>query len=304
MTTDDTAPALVARGRRLPTGRPLLMGVVNASTDSFSDQGEARSLDTQLAHALRLLDEGADVLDVGGQSAITNVPEIGVDVELARVLPLVEAVVAARPDAVVSVDTYRPEVVRAALGAGAAIVNDVSNLAYPEVAGLCAEAGAALVVMHTRARPKQRLQQADLYDDVVADVVDRVSASIEVARAHGLDERSIVVDPGVDFAKTPFQSIQLLRGIDRVAALGRPVLLALSRKDFVGALTLRPPAQRLAGSLGAVAAVGPRPGFLFRVHDVAATADLLTVLRALDGSLEVGPDLVLPDLIRHEARPG
>ena len=281
------------------------MGVVNASPDSFSDGGE-HGADARVAQAVALAEDGAVLLDVGGQSAITGVPEITVDEELARVLPVVEGIVAARPDVLISVDTYRPEVVAAVLAAGAGLINDVSGLLYPEVAGLCAEAGAGLVLMHTRARPKERRADPALYDDVVADVVDFLGTKLDEAVALGVPAEGIVLDPGPDFAKTPAQTVAVLRSIGRVRTLGRPVLLALSRKDFVGAITWRQPRQRLAGTLAAIGHLthDDPTGWILRVHDVAATADYLKVTDVLAERTDIPPDLELPmDLRREKPRP-
>jgi dihydropteroate synthase len=277
---------------------PLIMGVVNASPNSFSDGGEATSLDTQLARAETLLAAGADLIDVGGQSGVTNEAEIPVEEELRRILPLVEAL--ADRDVLVSVDTYRPEVVEATLEAGAAIVNDVSGLLYPEVAAICASAGAALVVMHTRALPKQRVDRPDLYDDVVDDVVGFLHERIAVAEEQGLPREHVIVDPGPDFAKTPAQTVRVLRELDRVEALARPILLALSRKDFLGAITGRPPRERLAATLAAIAGLSGRPGQILRVHDVAEVRDLLRVLAVMRGDAELTEDAVLAEHLRRE----
>jgi len=273
--------------------------VVNTNPDSFSDPG-ARSLDKVVARAVRLFGDGADLLDLGAQSAITNRPPMDAEAEIALVVPAVEAVLAACPDAVISVDTYKPAVVEAALDAGAHLVNDVSGLRDPTVARLCAAYGAGLVVMHTTAAPLTRLQDPDRYTVVAAEVASFLAARVSEAMAQGVPRDSIVVDPGVDFSKTPAQSVALLRDIGRIVALGHPVLLALSRKDFVGALTGRPPSQRGPGTLGAVAAVRRIPHQILRVHDVAATRDFLLVLDTVDGALEPDGDLRLAEHLRHE----
>ena len=282
----------------LDLSRPLVMGIVNASPDSFSDVGVGHTVDARVDRALAALDAGADLLDVGGQSGITGVPEIAEQEEVDRVVPVVRGILAARPDAVISVDTYRPAVTRAVLDAGAAIVNDVSCLLHEDVAVACGEAGAALVVMHTKARPKHRLQDPDAYDDVVGEVTAVLRDRLARARELGVAAEGTIVDPGVDYAKTPAQTIALLRGLEPIRALGRPILWALSRKDFVGALTGRPPQERGAGTLAAIAHVGTAPGSIFRVHDVAATVDHLAVARALAGEVAVPADLHLDDRLR------
>ena len=275
------------------------MGVVNANRDSFSDPGP-RLLDAVVDGAIRQLDEGAAIVDVGAQSAITGRAPVDAAAEAELVAPVVEAILEARPDAVVSVDTYKPAVAEAVLAAGAHLVNDVSGLGDRAVARLSAAYGAGLVVMHTSGPPLTRLQQRDRYADVAGEVAAFLGRQVEVALAEGVPAESVVVDPGVDFTKTAAQSVALLRGIDRVVALGHPVLLALSRKDFVGALTGRSPARRGPGTLGAIAAVRHVPGQILRVHDVAATRDFLAVLDAVAGRVDVPDDLVLPDHLRHE----
>lgn len=278
---------------------PLVMGIVNANADSFSDPG-ARSPDEIVARALALVAAGAGALDVGSQSAITGRAPADAAGEAAAVAPVVRAVVARCPGVLVSVDTYKPAVVEAALDAGAHLVNDVSGLRDPVVARLCAGAGAGLVVMHTAAPPLTRLQDPGLYSEVSSEVAGFLAARIALAVKAGVDERSIVVDPGVDFTKTPAQTVELLRHLGPVVALGRPLLLALSRKDFVGALTGRPPAGRDAGTLGAVAALRHVPDQILRVHDVAGTVDMLRVLDVLTGEEPPPPGLALAEELRHE----
>ncbi|MBV8430725.1 MAG: dihydropteroate synthase, partial [Solirubrobacterales bacterium] len=241
-----------ARGALTLGGRPWLMGIVNATPDSFSDTGEHRTLEARLELAGRLLREGADVIDIGGESGVTNRPPVAVDEEIERVVPLISRV-ANELGAVVSVDTYKPAVARAALAAGAALVNDVSGLRDPALAEVCAEFGAGLVLMHTRAAPKQKLLDPSLDGQVVADVERFLNQRIGLALERGMTFEQLMLDPGPDFGKTPAQTVEALRGLERLHDLGRPLLLAVSRKDFIGALTGRPPRQRLAGTLAAVA---------------------------------------------------
>jgi dihydropteroate synthase len=287
-------------GRPLDLTRPVLMGVVNANPDSFSDPGH-RPLEAQLDQVRRMAGEGAAVIDVGGQSGITNVPEVDPREEIRRVVPLVEAITAELPDVVVSVDTYKPPVAEAALRAGAHIVNDVSGLRSPDLAPLVARHDAALIVMHTAAPPKTRLQTTDLYTDVVAEVGRFLAAKVAEAVRAGVHPESIVVDPGPDFTKTPAQTVRVLRHLADLNPEGLPMLLALSRKDFIGALTRTRPKERLAGTLAAIAAVGTGPGVILRVHDVAEVDRFLTVLDALRGTAEVDPELRLADELRWAA---
>lgn len=278
--------------------RPWLMGVVNANADSFSDAGRYATLEAQVARAQELLDAGADIIDVGGESGITNRPESSAEDEIARVVPLIERVAAS--GALVSVDTYKPAVAEAAVAAGARIVNDVSGLRDPALADLCAATGAALVLMHTRAAPKQRLQDPALYDDVVADVVAFLRERMELALERGVQRAQLILDPGPDFAKTPAQTVAILRRLDALHELSRPVLLAISRKDFLGAITGRPPAARDAGTLAALSFGADAGAQIFRVHDVAAAADFLAVRAVLRGEEELAPDAALADELRHE----
>ncbi len=291
--------AVAAAGRTLALGeRPWLMGIVNASPDSFSDAGAYPDLESRVRRARSLLEAGADIIDIGGESGITLRPRVEVAEEIARVVPLVERV-AGELGAVVSVDTYKPAVAEAAIAAGAAIVNDVSGLRDAELAAVCARTGAALVLMHTRAAPKQRLQDPGLYDDVVADVVAFLGERVQAAVAQGVREEQLILDPGPDFAKTPAQTIALLRRLEELHALDRPLLLAASRKDFVGALTGRAPGDRLAGTLAALGHGVDAGAHILRVHDVAAAADFLAVRAALRGDVEVDEALALDDAIRH-----
>ncbi len=279
--------------------RPWLMGVVNASPDSFSDGGVYGDLDGRLELARRLLEEGADIIDIGGESATTGALPVAVERELELVVGLVEGV-ARGLGALVSVDTYKPQVAAAAIAAGARIVNDVSGLRDPALAEVCARSGAALVVMHTRAAPRQRLQDSGLYGDITGEVLEFLGERMHLALERGCRPQQLIVDPGPDFAKTPAQTVQLLRELDRLHELERPLLLAISRKDFIGALSGRSPRERLAGTLAALAHGVEHGAHIVRVHDVREAADFLRVRAALAGELSVDPQLALQDELRHE----
>jgi dihydropteroate synthase len=277
------------------TGPPLLMGVVNATPDSFSDTGELPDLEARAARAAAHVAAGAAIVDVGGESAVGGRPPVTASEEIERVAPLV-ARIAAEHDVLVSVDTYKPEVAAAAIAAGAGMVNDVSGLGDPALADVCARSGAALVVMHTRVAPKGTLLDPGAYADVVEDVVGFLAERVALARSRGVGEEQIVLDPGPDFAKTPAQTVAVLRRLDAVRALGRPVLLAVSRKDFLGAITGRAPAERGAATLAALAAGIDAGASILRVHDVAAAADFLAVRAVLRGERELAPeDGLTPD---------
>jgi dihydropteroate synthase len=292
--------ALEAAGRRLELGdRPLLMGIVNATPDSFSDAGESRTLEQRVELAVAMLAAGADMIDIGGESGVTNRPPVDSAEEARRVVPLIERVTA-ELGALVSVDTYKPSVARAAIAAGAAIVNDVSGLRDPDLATVCAETGAALVLMHTRVAPKQKLLDRRYESGVVEDVLGFLAERIELARDRGVAFEQLIVDPGPDFAKSPAQTVEALRSLHRLHELERPILLAVSRKDFVGAITLRAPRQRLAGTLAAVGHGVDAGAHILRVHDVAQTADFLAVRDVLAGRLELDPGLRLPEDLRRE----
>jgi dihydropteroate synthase len=279
--------------------RPWLMGIVNATPDSFSDGGRHGTLGERVELARELLAAGADILDIGGESARTGHPPVEVGEEIARVVPLIERV-AGEPGAIVSVDTYKLPVARAAIAAGAKIVNDVSGLRTPGLAELCAQTGAALVVMHTRAAPRERMQDPALYADITGEVLAFLRERVVTALDAGVDREQLILDPGPDFAKTPAQTIELLSHLGRLHELGLPVLMAISRKDFIGALTGTAPRERLPGTLAALAHGVDAGAHVFRVHDVSAARDFLTVRSALSGESVPSTDLALADELRYE----
>jgi dihydropteroate synthase len=265
-------------------GRPLVMGIVNANPDSFSEDVRDDTLERQVERAMSLVADGADIVDVGGESGVTYNEPTPAEREIERVAPLVERLAA--EGVTVSIDTWKPEVARAAIAAGAAMLNDVSGLRDPEMASLAADSGAALVVMHTRAEPKQA-SFPDYAGDVVGDVEAFLGERMAQARAAGVADEQLVLDPGPDFAKTPQETVAVLRALPRLHALGRPLLLAVSRKYFLGAITGRPPAERLASTLAAAAWAVDAGAAILRVHDVAEVRDLLAVKAVLDGRDDV-----------------
>jgi dihydropteroate synthase len=277
------------RDRTLEIGpTPLLMGIVNATPDSFSDGGDHPTLEARVAHGVRLLEEGANLLDVGGESARGDSPAVDAEEEIARVVPAVAQLTA--HGALVSVDTYKPEVAARAIEAGAVLVNDVSGLRDPGVADVCAETGAGLVVMHTRVDPKGTLLDPERYEDVVGDVVAFLRERMDVALGRGVGFEQLLLDVGPDFAKTPAQTVDVLRAVEPLRALGRPLLWAVSNKDFVGAVTGRGPRQRLAGTLAALSFGADMGAAVLRVHDVAAAADFLRMRAVLRGDVALAPD--------------
>jgi dihydropteroate synthase len=293
-------PLRTSTGTLTLGGRPWLMGVVNATPDSFSDAGLHSSLDQRVALARALVEAGASLIDIGGESGVTNRPPVAPEEEIARVVPLIERV-AGELGARVSVDTYKPPVARAAIAAGACIVNDVSGLRDPELAEVCAQTGAGLVLMHTRAAPKKKLLDRSYDGRIVADVRSFFGERIELSLARGVAFEQLMLDPGPDFGKTPAQTVDVLRHLGDLHDFGRPLLLAVSRKDFIGAVTGRPPRARMAGTLAAVAHGVEAGAHVLRVHDVAETADFLAVRAALEGETEVDAGLLLAEDLRRSA---
>jgi dihydropteroate synthase len=299
------APARVFQTTRgaLPLGgRIRLMGIVNATPDSFSDAGVARTLEQRVALAREQLEAGAELIDIGGESGATDRPAVTATEEIERVAPLIDRV-AGELDALVSVDTYKPEVALAAIAAGAAIVNDVSGLRNPELADVCAQTGAGLILMDTLAPPKVKLLDRSRDGRIAAEVRAGLAAQIDLACARGVRPEQLMLDPGPDFSKTPSQTIEVLRALGDLHDFGRPLLLAISRKDFVGALTGRAPRERLAGTLAALGHGIEAGAHVARVHDVAAAADYIRVHAALSGELPVASDLRLDESLRRQ-RPG
>jgi dihydropteroate synthase len=292
-------PLLTARGTLALGGRPWLMGIVNATSDSFSDAREHQTLEQRVQLARSLLADGADLIDVGGESGVTNRPAVTPEEEIERVVPLIERVVG-ELNAIVSVDTYKPQVALAAIEAGASIVNDVSGLRDPALADVCAQTRAGLVVMHTRAEPKQKLLDPAFDGRIVADVELFLRERITLALERGVAFEQLLLDPGPDFGKTPAQTVEALRALNRLHALGRPLLLAVSRKDFVGAITGRAPRARLGGTLAAIAHGVDAGAHMLRLHDVAATADFLAVRAALRAEAALDPSVRLADGLRWE----
>jgi len=259
------------RGGTVPLGRPVVVGIVNVTPDSFSDGGNFFLPAAALAQAERLLADGADILDVGGESTRPGAATVTTDEERRRVLPIIRAVHERWPNVSVSVDTVKAGVAASALEAGASIVNDVSGLrADPAMAGVCVEYRAGLVIMHSRGTVADMATYAHAAygDDVTGVVVDELRRQIDVALAAGVDAEAIVVDPGIGFSKRSLQSLTVLSELPRVAALGYPILVGVSRKRFIGEITgVTIPADRVEGSIGANVAAFARGAQLFRVHD-------------------------------------
>ncbi len=266
--------------RVLTLDRARVVGILNVTPDSFSDGGRHFAPADAVAAAQRMRAAGADLLDVGGESTRPDAVAPEPAVELRRVVPVIERIVA-EVGLPVSVDTRRASVARAALAAGAEIVNDVSGLAHdPGMAALVAETGAGVIVMHMRGEPAT-MDRLAVYDDVVAEVARELAVQRDRALAFGVAPEAIVLDPGLGFAKTAEQSLALLAGLEALAALGHPVLVGPSRKRFLGAVTGRPVAERDAATAAACVAARLQGASLFRVHDVAAAKEALAVADAI-----------------------
>jgi len=250
------------------------MGIVNVTPDSFSDGGRFDSAAAAIDFAQALRAQGADILDVGGESTRPGAAPVPEDVELARVLPVVTAL--ARDGALVSIDTMKPGVMRVALDAGAAMVNDVRALRAPGAMEAVAGSAAAVCLMHMQGEPRS-MQVAPHYDDVVGEVTAFLAARAAACEAAGIARERIAVDPGFGFGKSVAHNLALLRGLEAIAALGYPVVAGLSRKRTLGALTGRPSGDRLAASVAAALAAVARGAAIVRVHDVEATVDALRI---------------------------
>jgi dihydropteroate synthase len=256
-----------------------LMGIVNVTPDSFSDGGLFLDAAVAVEHGTRLAAEGASILDVGGESTRPGAAPVAAEDEIARVLPVVEGLAAAGHR--VSIDTTKAGVARAALDAGADLVNDVSALRFdPELAGLVAERGAGCCLMHMLGEPRT-MQESPRYEDVVSEVKAFLEERLAFAVAEGVEEERVWLDPGVGFGKTVEHNLELLRRLDEIVAIGRPVVVGTSRKSFLGKLTGgKAEGERLPGTIATNVLALERGASIFRVHDVAPVADALTVAAA------------------------
>ncbi|MGI9141523.1 MAG: dihydropteroate synthase [Gemmatimonadaceae bacterium] len=267
-----TRPRWSIGRRTLEIEKPILMGIVNVTPDSFSDGGVSFPADRAIARALELLAQGADVLDIGGESTRPGAVPVDPDEEVRRVIPVIEGVLAADPDAVISVDTVKSAVAARALEVGASIVNDVSGLRLdPAMADTCARSGCGVVLMHSRGSVSQMAsyELATYGPDPVGEVMRELGEGVHRAVASGIEIGSLVLDPGIGFSKKSEHSLALLRQLDRVCGLGFPVMVGLSRKRVIGEMTgVSVAAERDAGSVGAAVASLVRGARLFRVHEV------------------------------------
>lgn len=265
----------------LDLSRPVVMGVLNVTPDSFSDGGRFLAVESAVAHGLRLVEEGAAIVDVGGESTRPGAAPVAADEELRRILPVVEGLRRAAPRVVISVDTSKSEVIRAVAAAGAGLINDVRALTEPGALQAAAASGCAVCLMHMQGDPRT-MQQAPGYVDVVREVKAFLEARVQTCRAAGVPADRLAIDPGFGFGKTLEHNLELLRHL-RALTGELPVLVGLSRKSIVGTLTGRGAAQRMHGSVALAVIAAMHGARIVRAHDVAATVDALKIVAAVDG---------------------
>ena len=263
----------------LDLSRPLVMGIVNVTPDSFSDGGQHLQCEAALAHAQRLIAEGADMLDIGGESTRPGAQPVGVQQELDRVLPIIEGLHGASVP--ISIDTSKPEVMQAAIAAGVQMVNDINALQDAAAMSAVAASNVAICLMHKQGTP-QTMQQQPQYDNVVAEITEFLRGRIAAAEAAGIARESIVIDPGFGFGKALAHNLDLLRHLDKLRELGAPVLAGLSRKSMLGALTGQDVDHRITASVAAALIAVQRGASIVRVHDVRETVDALKVWQAIN----------------------
>lgn len=264
---------------RLRLDVPRVIGIVNATTDSFSGDGLADDLDGAIAAGRAMFEAGADLVDVGGESSRPGAEPVPVDVETGRTIPIVEALSAFRPGRI-SIDTCKPEVAEAALHAGASIINDVTGLRQGRMAEVAAEHGAAVIIMHMKGEPRT-MQARPRYKDVVSEILQFLGDRVDAAEDAGIRPDRIMVDPGIGFGKTVDHNLEILARLGELRSLGKPVVIGVSRKWFIGKITGAPPDERLAGSLAAAVIAVRNGADLVRVHDVRETVQAIKVARSV-----------------------
>ncbi len=271
---------LVCNNQTLDLSRPVVMGVLNVTPDSFSDGGRYASLDNAVQHARQLFSEGAAILDIGGESTRPGAEPVSLDQELQRVIPVIEAIRLAGITTPISIDTSKPEVMRAAVAAGAGMINDVCALQQPGALQAAADAGVAVCLMHMQGDP-QKMQDNPQYDSVTGDIMHFLEQRIAACVEAGIPRERIVLDPGFGFGKTQEQNYTLLAELQRIGTMGLPVLVGLSRKSMIGAVLDAGVDQRLYGSLAAAVIAVMSGANIVRVHDVGATIDAIKVCMAV-----------------------
>ncbi|ROH85584.1 dihydropteroate synthase [Pseudomethylobacillus aquaticus] len=268
----------------LALSRPLVMGIVNVTPDSFSDGGRYAATELAVAHALQLVEEGADILDIGGESTRPGATPVALEEELSRVIPVITAL-AQRVSVPISIDTYKPAVMQAAIAAGADLVNDVRALQEPGALEIVAASTAGVCLMHMQGTPAT-MQQEPHYSDVLTEVATFLQARKAAAMAAGIPAARIVLDPGFGFGKRSLHNLTLLQRLPQLGALGQPLLIGLSRKSVLGQITGNDVDARLHASLAAAVIAAMKGASILRVHDVKATCDALKVVAAVQGELD------------------
>lgn len=264
----------------LALNRPLIMGIVNVTPDSFSDGGKFLSTAAAIAHAIKLIEEGADILDIGGESTRPGAPSVRLDEELSRVMPVIESLRGTHPYVALSIDTQKTPVMQAAINAGVAMVNDVNALRDEGALMACARGNVNVCLMHMQGKP-QTMQQAPQYGDVVSEVSAFLRARADAAIAAGIQAHRIVLDPGLGFGKSLAHNLALLGGVNQIVVIGYPVLIGASRKSLFKALLNREVDDRLVPSVVAALYAAGEGAKILRVHDVRETRDALTMTEAL-----------------------
>jgi dihydropteroate synthase len=275
-----TTPRLTCGDKTLDLTRTVVMGVLNVTPDSFSDGGRFLALEAAVAHGLRLVEEGAAIIDIGGESTRPGASPVEVDEELRRVVPVVERLRKAAPQAIISVDTSKPEVIRETTAAGAGLINDVRALTEPGALEMAAASGCAVCLMHMQGDPRS-MQKSPSYVDVVKEVKAFLAERAQACRAAGVSADRLVIDPGFGFGKTLEHNVELLRRLPELAASGLPVLVGLSRKSIVGTLTGRSAGDRVYGSIALAVIATMKGAHIVRAHDVSATVDALKIVTAI-----------------------
>ena len=266
----------------LQKNSPIVMGILNTTPDSFSDGGKFTLVETALSHAMAMVNDGAEIIDVGGESTRPGAQAVSVEDEIQRVVPIIRAI-RQQSDVSISIDTSKPEVMRAAVNAGANLVNDVNALRAPGAVELCAELSVPVCIMHMQGEPRT-MQTDPQYKDVVEDIIEFLADRIEVCVKAGVERKNIIVDPGFGFGKTLEHNLQLLNRLDEFGRLGVPVLAGISRKSMLGTILGESDAEkRLHASVAAAVLAWARGAKIFRVHDVKPTADALKLCMAMDG---------------------
>lgn len=296
MNVDPFATVLDCNGRALSLDRPRVVGIVNVTPDSFSDGGRHDTLEAAYAHAMRLAEEGADMLDIGGESTRPGADDVSVDDEIRRTVPLIERLAAATT-LPISIDTSKPEVMRAAVGAGAGMINDVYALRREGALDAAAELRVPVCLMHMQGEPRG-MQDDPRYDDVVGEVHRFLTDRLFACELSGIERRRVLVDPGFGFGKNLEHNLALLRAMGRFAELGAGAYAGLSRKSMIGQVTGRAdPTARVAGSLAAALVAVQRGAIMVRVHDVAATVDALALWAAVKAG-DTAPRVDKPSMPR------